>query len=578
MLSDSSSTRHLELLLLVLFMSPTTPATPTIHDSILGTIVGKAVHSTSLNGTSDFFGGMPYSIPPQRFAPASLWNKSYPTNKTFDTFGDDCYQGGTPPDPTNPHQSEDCLTINLWRPTKATSEENKLPVLVWIYGGGFQGGSSAIRWYDGAALAANQNIIVVSLNYRVGALGFLASEEISSTYGKGNGGLNGVHDQIVALQWVQKYVASFNGDPTLVTVFGQSAGGESVCVLSLSPPAQQLFLRAIIQSGPCAYSYWAPQNNTYGLKLGRMVMEANNATTLAGLQSVPVEQVVWPDAPSESQFFNGYFAPDGYVLPSSPSTMLEETTKKMLNPIDMMIGTTSMDGTLTFVYPSLPVPTVWFDYADHMETLYGRAAKDVLRNYPLQRFNSTTYNGASYGFVRSDADRALVCPTKKLASVFAASKGVRSVYHFVFQYGPILSACDLVHTMNPIAPRDENLLWASHGSENRLIFATEHGPDISPTPRTVVCDIERDRQLSNEMQAMWASFARTGIPSSEWPAVPPASFGDDEMSLPTMRLGLEMDVVEDFRSEDCLFWNDWERRYGRYGGGERGRRRHRMDL
>ena len=544
---------------------------PTVHNSVLGTIVGKTVTSTSLNGTADFFGGMPYSLPPQRFAPASLWKKSYSSNKTYDNFGDDCYQGGTPPDPTNPHQSEDCLTINVWKPTN-TSTDEKLPVMVWIYGGGFQGGSSAIGWYDGAALAANQHVVVVSLNYRLGALGFFMSKEISSTYGKGNGGLNGIHDQIVALQWIQEYIGSFHGDATSVTVFGQSAGGESVCVLSLSPPAHNLFHRAIIQSGPCAYSYWSPQNASYGLQLSHMVMKANNVTTLAELQSLPVDQVAWPDAPSESQFFNGYFAHDGYVLPFPPSTMLQTSKKSsVVNPLDMMIGTTSMDGTLTFVYPDLPVPIVWFNYADHMETLYTpygtAAAMDVQRNYPLKRFNSTTYNGASYGYVRSDADRALVCPTKILASTFSAAKGVRSVYHYVFQYGPEVSPCDLTHTMNPIVPRNEDLWWASHGSENRLIFGTKEGPDISPTPRLITCDIEKDRRLSNAMQTMWANFAKTGIPSSEWPPVPVPSISIGP--FPTMRLNSEMSVIENYRSKDCMFWKEWEIKYG----GERRRRR-----
>lgn len=106
------------------------------------------------------------------------------------------------------------------------------------------------------------------MNYRLGVLGFLVSDELTAAYGR-NGGANGIHDQIVALQWVRDNIAAFGGDPNAVTIFGQSAGGESVCVLTVSPEAAGLFHHAIDISGPCAYSYWQPHNATYGLELGR---------------------------------------------------------------------------------------------------------------------------------------------------------------------------------------------------------------------------------------------------------------------------------------------------------------------
>jgi para-nitrobenzyl esterase len=570
--------------LLLLFTTPTTSlSTPTITDPTLGIFHGIHVNSTS-SASSQAFLGLPFAIPPVgklRFSPASLWTQKYPSNTTFDHFGDDCYQGGTPPDPSHVPQSEDCLTINVWRPNKtsfassaATNITNSgLSVLVWIYGGGFQGGSSAVRWWNGAALAANENIIVVSMNYRVGALGFLASDEISSEYGMGTGGLNGIYDQIVALQWVQNHIASFGGDPTSVTLFGQSAGGESVCVLCLSPPANKLFKRAIVQSGPCAYSYWKPENKSFALELGKSVLKNNNVTTVAELRDLPVSDVAWPDGPSESPYFNGYFAPDGYVLPKTPAEMLMDSNN-VINPVDILIGTTSMDGTLTFVYPSLKVPIHWWQYQHRMKVLYSDPgvlpsandprAEAVLQQYPLSRFNSTTFNGASYGYVRSDADRALVCPTKKLARSFAkmynnhhnssgGGGGGGNVYHYVFEYGTMISKCDIVHTMNPIAPRDEALHWASHGTENRILFGTEYGPDISPTPRTIHCDFEDDRALSKEMQNMWATFAKTGKPSMEWPTVPAV---DDE-SIGTMRIDNNSSIEVGYRKSDCAFWEKW---------------------
>jgi carboxylesterase type B len=563
-----------KITLLITILATIVTASPTVTNKILGTIHGITVNSTSLQ-SSEAFLGIPYAIPPLkslRFAPALLWKKKLPqNNKTYNVFGDDCYQGGVSPDPTHPNQSEDCLTLNIWRPSQ-TNSSSHLSVMVFIYGGGFQGGASSVRWYNGAALSANQNVIVVSLNYRVGALGFLASTEISSMYSKGNGGLNGIHDQIVGLKFVQRYISSFGGNPNSVTIFGQSAGGESVCVLSLSPPAKGLFKRAIVQSGPCAYSYWQAQNVTYALELGKMVFDANNVSTISQLQEVPVEQIAWPDGPSESQFFNGYFAPDNYVLPKTAESMLNNTNNinnnnlrinNNINPVDMIIGSNSMDGTLTFVYNSLRVPIVWFHYKHRMKVLYNPIgihpsimslrAQSVINNYPLSRFNSSNYNGASYAYIRSDSDRALVCPSKKLVQSF--SNGIiGKVYHYVFEYGPILSSCDIVHSTNPICPRDEILHWASHGQENRIVFGTENGPDeISSPPISKHCDLTKeDKLLSMSMQKMWANFAKTGVPDVNWPS---------DGGISTMRIGSDGGISTNYRQSDCLFWKNWNEKY-----------------
>ena len=579
------------LVLIFVAIICTANSLPTVIDPILGTLLGTVQTSTSTK-TSEAFLGMPFAIPPlgaRRFAPAQLWAQEYPQNTTYDTFGDDCYQGNSPPDPSHPAQSEDCLTINVWRPsTSAAQSEESLSVLVWIYGGGFQAGSAAVRWYNGAAMAANQNVIVVSLNYRVGALGFLASKEIDTLWHKGNGGLNGIHDQIVGLQWVHNYIKSFGGDPSSVTIMGQSAGGESVCVLSLAPPAKGLFQRAIVQSGPCAFSYWQAQNATFALALGKMVFDANNVTTIAELQQLPVADITWPDGPSSSQFFNGYFAPDGYVLPHTAEAMLtDEGGSSNINPTDMIVGTNSMDGTLTFVYGGLRVPVVWFHYNWRMRKLYNPTsippsttsprAKSVLDQYPLSRFNSTTYNGASYAYIRSDSDRALVCPSKTLATAFA--NGIKGrVYHYVYEYGPSLSTCDIVHTTNPICPRDEILHWASHGQENRLVFGTENGPDeISSPSLEKHCPLTgKDLALSLSMQTMWADFAKHGVPSTTWPSVVTTPGNATEMA--TMRIGLDGGVVVNYREADCLFWQTWNEKYGGNQEGVRMEEVDRVDL
>ncbi len=554
------------MVLLFLLLQAAAAATPTARDPVLGPLRGVAVHG----GAVDAFLGIPYAEPPERFAPAVPWSQPLPPNRSWDTFGDDCWQGGVPADPWHAPQSENCLFVNVWRPS--SSNNNSRAVMVWIHGGGFQAGASSERWYHGERLAAAEDVVVVSLNYRLGALGFFASDRlINATYGQGSGALNGVLDQIVALRWVQQHIATFGGDPARVTVFGQSAGGESVCVLALSPQARGLFARAIVQSGPCAHSYWAPNPHALALNLSAQIMAVNNAPTLAALRALPVDNISWPGAASESAFFNGYFSPDGHVLPRSPQEILEDPNT-VLNAAEIVVGTTSMDGTLTFVYPGLRVPLTWFHYKHAIKKLYGGVPdkipplfppappwEAVLAQYSLDRFNTTTFNGASYGYIRSDADRALVCPTKKIATAFA-NRGA-TVFHYFFDYDETVGICDPTHTVNPIAPRDEPTWWASHGTENHLIFATTIGPDgISPAPpETQHCPLENggDLALSQALQRRWGAFARTGAPGADWPAVRPTDTGT---TLRTMRLGTTMSVVQGLREGDCAFWDKWNTR------------------
>ena len=141
--------------------------------------------------------------------------------------------------------SEDCLYLNVWTPAKSADE--KLPVMVWIYGGGFMSGLTSVPVFDGTRLA-QKGVVLVTIAYRVGPFGFLAHPELSRESGKGSG-CYGIQDQVAGLRWVKDNIAQFGGDPSRVTIFGQSAGGESVSMLTTVPAARGLFQRAISQSG-----------------------------------------------------------------------------------------------------------------------------------------------------------------------------------------------------------------------------------------------------------------------------------------------------------------------------------------
>eukprot|EP01084_Bolivina_argentea_P016316 30547_1 len=222
-------------------------------NTTLGQIRGT-VDSNSWKPTILYeFKGVAYATPPLgnlRFRPAVLnstkWNGVYNATE----FGSVCIQEGKDTD-----SHEDCLFLNIWT-TKSNIENaanNQLvPVMLFIHGGSFTGGTG--NDFDGTNFVGEYGqLVYVSINYRLGALGFLNNVAIYNEdhNWKSYGGLNGLHDQIVALQWVKQNIQSYGGDPQQVTIFGESAGAESVCMLLISPLAQNLFQRAIAESGSC---------------------------------------------------------------------------------------------------------------------------------------------------------------------------------------------------------------------------------------------------------------------------------------------------------------------------------------
>jgi len=203
------------------------------------------LHGAAADGVSAFK-GIPYVAPPvgplRWHAPEAppAWTGA----RDATGFGADCMQNLFPgATGSGQPQSEDCLFLNVWTP--AHPKGAKLPVMVWIHGGGFVGGSSALAETDGARLA-KRGVVVVSFNYRLGRFGFFAHPALTAGREGGNWGLL---DQIAALRWVQRNVAAFGGDPGNVTILGESAGGESVIRLMASPAARGLFAKAIASSG-----------------------------------------------------------------------------------------------------------------------------------------------------------------------------------------------------------------------------------------------------------------------------------------------------------------------------------------
>ena len=279
------------------------------------------VSGTLKSGVSTFL-GIPFAAPPvgnlrwRPPQPPPYRNSSWKA----DQFGTSCMQNQTGARlpwteefMTQGSIGEDCLYLNVW--TTAKNANAKQPVMFWIYGGAFSEGSSSVAVYDGAELA-KKGVVVVSANYRVGPLGFLAHPELTRESGRSSSGNYGLLDQIAALRWVQTNIAAFGGDPSQVTIFGQSAGAISVADLMRSPLAMGLFARAIAQSGPGVFgrnSFGAGATLQEREAAGVKFAQALGAQSLADLRALPASKFSGANVPATP---GGPFN-DGWVLPAA---------------------------------------------------------------------------------------------------------------------------------------------------------------------------------------------------------------------------------------------------------------------
>lgn len=246
-------------------------------------------------------------------------------------FGPQC-----PQPQTSGAVNEDCLTLNVWTSARSTSE--RLPVMVWIHGGGFFRGSGSNSAYDGETLA-RRGVVLVTLNYRLGALGFLAHPALSRESSRGVSGNYGLLDQIAALGWVQKNIAHFGGDPSNITVFGESGGAYSICILMVSPLAKGLFHRAILQSLPLMFQPTRRLREEYA---GLASAEADGASRVANIsvaRRMSAEEVVNQIAPAPTLSTGVHFYPvvDGWLLLKDPAVSIQ-TQGRALVPVLMGYG------------------------------------------------------------------------------------------------------------------------------------------------------------------------------------------------------------------------------------------------
>ena len=456
------------------------------------------------------FKGVPFAAPPvgalrwRAPQPAAAWTGV----RRATEYGHDCMQEPFPSDaaPLGTKPAEDCLVANIWRP--AESSGRKLPVMVWIYGGGFVNGGSSPAVYDGSHFARH-GIVFVSFNYRLGRFGFFAHPELSRE--NPDGGLLGNYgymDQIAALKWVQRNIAAFGGDASNVTVFGESAGGGSVHMLLTSPLAKGLFAKAVIESGGGRGGLMGPRSvhdiEPSGVALARANgIEGDGPDALAALRALPAEKVVsglnMASMGAAAGTYAGGAMVDGKIVVEDPDKAYRAGRNAK---VPVMIGANSAD--------------IGFASARSMDELFkpfgGNAAK-AKAAYDPSNSGDVRVVGAKVAM-----DRTMEEPARFTAAEFAR-QGLPS-YEYRFSY-----VADSMRKQWPGAP---------HATEIPYVFdtvAAKYGKDLTPA----------DEATARAANAYWANFAKTGDPNGpglpHWPRYAPATDGIMDFTLEGPRGG-----------------------------------------
>ena len=497
-----------------------------------GTLIHLAdgdVQGATNDRTRQFL-GIPYAAPPVgalRFRPpAPVTPRSDVLQAT--SFAPGCPQLGSIQGPASDH--EDCLYLNVWTPDP--QPKKPLPVMVWFPGGGNQQGSAGDpvpfpgvpgHFYDAHVLAEERNVVVVTINYRLNVFGFFAHAGLGSedsTYPFA--GNQGLLDQRAALKWVRANILAFGGNPKKVTIFGESAGSEDVCLQVASPGSRKLFQRAISESGGCT-----PRNPTatqgaatataFAASVG--CGEGTASDQLDCMRQKPVSDLlkVLEQESTGAIVSSLTFGPvvDGGFLPDQPRTLYD---KGKFAKVPYILGSNSDEGTLFFI--GMPPVKTEAEYLAALQVRYGTLASQVAAVYPASSFPSP-----QDALVRAFGDEILVCSTYDTARRAAAGKAHAYLYNFAREI--------------PIPVLQTLGLKAFHGSEIVYVF----GSITLPT--------NDDAMLGETIRGYWTRFAKSGDPNGKGAVIWPRFKDKTDQRL---NLDVQQTVLTGFRRHECEFW------------------------
>jgi len=474
-----------------------------------------------VEGDVTVFRGIPFAAPPvgelrwRPPAPVIDWEGVRPAVD----FGPICVQ----PRDGEAVGSEDCLTLNVWTPTERG--EDLLPVMFYIHPGNNVTGSGS--WYPGGNLAPWGGVVFVSINFRLGAFGFLAHEAFTAESEHGSSGGYALLDQIAALRWVHRNIRAFGGDPERVMVFGTSSGSVDTCAMVASPLTEGLLDAAIMESGPClsvakddARAFAAVAAAELGCKEPRDVAsclrsrEANDIARLPGGGLTPLPEAC-NAPPALGTLRRCKFAPtvDGYVLPDGPHAVI---TRGRHRHVPMIIGTTSDE----YANMGVAAPADAAQYEAMVRALFAGEADRILGAYPADEY-ATPHDAV----VAIMTDWIMTCPARRTLRAASASQS-EPVYRFVWD-----------HTFAD--PRFAGY-GAAHGHPLPFVLRT-------PEVRYEVEWSDAEHALSDAIAGYWVRMARTGSPNGDgalrWPAFEP---GERYLAIDEV-----VDVGSEFRDRRC---------------------------
>lgn len=498
------------------------PPAPQTDTSLVHTATGMV--RGVVKSDHRLFAGIPYAAPPVgplRFrppAPAPSWEGVRDASKP----GPQCIQDPRADPEFGKQSDEDCLSLNVWTPEMTGLPR---PVMVWIHGGSFTGGSGKI--YDARWLVSRADVIVVTINYRLGTLGFLAHPALGPPGDVGNYGLQ---DQQAALRWVRDNIANFGGDPNKVTVAGESAGGMSVCDHLVAPGSKGLFSAAIIQSAPCGAQADLAKAEQSSIDYAARVGCPDPKTAADCLRGLPVDKLRKPVT-----FYNiGEDALPGPVtgsatLPVNPVTAIANNDAAR---VPVLMGTNHDEFTLFVALQYLRDGKRYTveDYPRLLRDTFGANAAAVGERYPLGNYGSNVYSAYSAAVT----DGVFACVSERMSDDLAR---VGSVYAYEFNDRDA-PAPESMHTLPfPVG--------ASHSLELRFLFEVGGAEPLDSAQQT----------LSDQMIDYWSRFLVSGSPhvagQPDWPALSAAGTNQPWMSLQPDGSRIITDFDE---THQCSFW------------------------